>query len=263
MNNFQKNLNYAFDNSGLETKNLFATEVDLHRSTMSRLMNGSRVPNRRHLNKIANGLGIEPQDLLLDHKKFANMYSQKMNLKQTGLYILKSMSVNFAKCKDCFGTYQGQYIIYTSTKDTYVIASILELIRVTKNGIEFKMINPYLGLDKEYSAFYYRGYMLPIDDFLYFFGEQESKEYEVLTMIFNTSPLDKAQILEGIWTGIGVKKDRKFIASVPAIAVRQKRNHSFALKNLVNTNIIGHIEINSLPEMIKRMLCNNVIAIPS
>ena len=53
-----------------------------------------------------------------------------------------------------------------SNKNT-VIASLLNIKRLTKSGIEFEMINPYYE-GSQYDVYIYKGYMMPVGEFLYF-----------------------------------------------------------------------------------------------
>lgn len=140
-----------------------------------------------------------------------------------------------------------------------VNVSLLEIIRLAKEGIEFTLVNPYLGVDDAYSAFTYSGYMLPVDEFLYFFGEQDKGTYEILTMIFKSPGSPEADFLNGLWAGIGVKDGDKFVASVPALACRTRKPIE-DWREHVGTDL-GFVMADTLPEIVRRRLRSDVVKV--
>jgi hypothetical protein len=73
------------------------------------------------------------------------------------------------------------------------------------------LVNPYLTNENYYEAYEYSGIMYPVSDYLYFFGEQRTGNYEIIFMITDASPEPVPTLLQGCITAIGVrggKKDR-------------------------------------------------------
>ena len=260
MSAFVQNFDYIYQQTNCRNDNEFAGEVGLSRSTVNRLKNGKRPLSKQQAILIARYAGVEVADLYLPHAEFVEIYNSRKIVSDYMIHSLRVVEKNLRHCRDLFPTYSGQYVVYTNkSKDGRVIASLLELTRVTKHGIEFHMINPYLEVPGKYESYNYKGYMMPVENFLYFVGEQEKNEYEILTMIFETSGAPKVGILRGLWTGIGVKGGVKAIASVPAIAVKRS-NIIENWRNVTDKNV-GYLKVANLPHMIQEKLRDEIIRV--
>ncbi len=250
---FVRNLQHVYEISQCKTEDLFAHELGISRSVVNKLRNGRRSPTRRHLNCIANYCGVNPDELLLEHDSFRKIMAGKFETIPFMIHALSVIEENIEKCRDLFSIYEGQYNIYTNkSTEGEVVASLLEMQKVTKFGIQFSMVNPYREEGFSYQVFRYRGYAVPIDQFIYFFGEQEGNKYEVLTMIFQMSAAPKSVLLRGMWSGIGVTEGRKFIAAVPALAMRRQRRID-DWKTALGSDI-GILPVDKVPALIQKNL---------
>ena len=259
---FSENLNELFVVSQFQTREIFAHKLELDRSTFSRLINGKRRPSPQHLQKIAEYAGVSREDLFLplhDFRELIQFGSMKSDIL---LHSLRTTKQHLQICKSKIKTYEGQYVIYNQ-KDTdgYVNASLLDIEKVTKEGVTFRLVNPYIGEHGIPSCFLYRGYMLFVSEFLYFVGEQEDRNYEILTMIFHGTPLARAQILQGLWSGIGVKDDRRYVASVPAVALR-RQNRIEDWQAAINIDL-GHIKEETVPAVARKRLTTSTVVVSS
>ena len=259
MTNFTKNFGYLYHQSTCETDDEFGRKIGLSRWTVNKLLRGNREPTTRNLKNIAENCGVDPNDLYLGHKTFRKLYLSKSINSGYMVHALRTVKSNLHRCRDIFLKYSGQYIVYTNRPEKGIVgASLLDILRVTKNGIEFTMINPYRE-GSEHTAFEYKGYMMPIDEFLYFIGEQKENSYEILTMIFHLSGAPTSGLLLGLWSGIGVRDGMKSIASVPAVAVRRKKRIE-DWRSVLNVDL-GSIKAKTLPEMVQRRLNADVISV--
>jgi len=184
---------------------------------------GKPNPKKSHLLKIAAYAGLNEADmLLLDHDAFRRTIKGEEVKTDLILVSLRSIRKNLSRSSAIFSTYKGQYIIYyVGTNQT--IGSLLTIQRTTPEGIRFQLLNPYREATGEWVAFDYAGYMYPVGDLLYLLGEQPEKDYEIISLIFQSSPSPKVGALRGIITGIGVRHDRSHIAARPFIAIRRQK----------------------------------------
>ena len=158
--------------SGCETDDDFGRLIGLPRHAVNKIKNGVRAPTKEQALLIARHFGIDVEDLSVGHVQFRKIIDLKLPNKSHMAYFLRTISANLPRCKEIYQCYSGQFIVYTNrSKDDLVVASLLNIKRLTKSGIEFEMINPYQEGGR-YDAYVYRGYMVPVGEFLYFVGEQ-------------------------------------------------------------------------------------------
>ena len=237
-----------------------AEDIGIERSVLSKLKNGSRNPSAVHLRLIANHPAIhDPNQLLLPHEEFKGVLEKGQPSLHSPIHGLRVVAANLSACKKVEDTYVGQYVLYTPSKrDGLCVASLLEVGPTTSNGLSINIVNPYTGHDGKYLAFEYRGFMVPIAEYLYIFAEQKSADYEVLSIILHAAPVKPANTLEGIQNGVGVIQNRKYIAAVNAIAARVRTpidNWRAALDTR-----LGYLKIPSLPELIqKKMIAQTLL----
>lgn len=260
MTNFKKNLAYLMLASGCKTDGEFARDVGLQRYEINKIKNGVREPTEKQKLLIANRYGIDIADMDVSDVKFKRIIDLKFPHKSHMAYFLKTIEINLPRCKEVFYRYQGQFIVYTNrSKEGTVVASLLNIKRLTKNGIEFEMINPYKEGDL-YDAYIYRGFMMPVGEFLYFVCEQNEQTYEVLTMMFHAVGTPEPRLLRGAWLGVGVKDGMKAIASVSAVASRQLRPIEDWREAIPKK--LGHVKVGSLDQIIQTQLNDERVVVP-
>jgi transcriptional regulator with XRE-family HTH domain len=259
MTEFQKNFEFLYLQSQAFSDDHFGQMLSLGRTTVNRLRNGTRQPSSKQLNQIAKYCGMETTDLLLENNAFIKIYEGKRINSGYMIHSLRTVQENLSHCKEVFEKYGGQWQVYTNcSTDGIVICSLLSILRATKNGIEFEMINPYLE-DESYDAYTYKGYLIPIQDYLYFIGEQKENSYEVLTMLFHTSGAPKPTLVTGLWTGVGVKDGVKCIASVSAVAQKRKQPIEDWREHLGLD--LGYVQANKLSKLVQTKLSSEVLKV--
>lgn len=256
---FSQNLRHLLELSGCKTDAQFAGLLGMERWTFNKLKNGSIKPTRTHLQKISEYSGFSIKELHLQHDKFLELPNRDIideSIMFRKFRITQSHSQNL---RSIFDKYQGNYIIYTyGSGDGQIIASLLNVNRLTRSGIEFEMINPYFEGFDQYQVYKYTGFLIPAEDYLYFFGEQEKHDYEILSMVFGMTGAPEVKMLRGLWTGIGVLRGEKYIASVTALAVKQDRPLEWR-KELGEK--IGYLQTDSLPEVIRRNIAPDILSV--
>jgi len=262
MSEFSKNLTHLIQQLKPRKMEQIAEEIGIGRSTLSRLKTGAREPSSDHLRVIANYFGIADENhLLLPNNEFKQARREGPPTTDSPVHGLRIIASNLAACKKAEEIYEGQYVLYTpSTRPGKVVASLLEIGRTTSNGLSIGLVNPYNGHDgKDYLAFEYRGFMVPIAEYIYIFAEQLAGNYEVLTLTLHSVPVRPAIILEGILNGVGVIKNRKCIAAVPAVAYRLRKRIEHWRGALGSQ--LGYLEIAGLPEVIRQKLIDKTLVI--
>lgn len=261
MSDFAQNLAHLILRWRPRKMEQIAEEIGIDRSTLSRLKTGAREASAEHLTLIANYAGLsEPELLHLPHEAFKEVLREGKAATNSPVHGLRIISANLGECKNTEDVYAGQYVLYTrSTRPGKVVASLLEIGSTTSNGISVSLINPYNGHDGEYLAFEYRGFMVPVAEYVYVFAEQLTGNYEVLSLIFHAVPVKPAIILEGIQSGVGVLKNRKFIASVCVVGERVRKPIAH-WRDALGTRL-GYLELASLPEVVRLKLDNNALLI--
>jgi transcriptional regulator with XRE-family HTH domain len=265
LSEFSQNLLYLRNRKGLSQQE-FALAVEIDRSALSRLETGERTPQAVHLEKLAVYSGLtDPEDLLIAHETFRRIINNQDVKTNLMLLSFRSIKKNLERCESIVKTYGGQYTVYYGrtepSADTtkQIVTSLLTIEQSTTEGIVFHFVNPYQEQNGEWSAFEYSGLMYPVSEFLYFIGEQSKNEYEILSMIMQTSPTPKVTTLRGIITGIGVQKDRSFIAARPLVALRRQK--PIADWRSVLNKELGYLPEGRIPELVRRELSNEQITI--
>lgn len=261
MTDFIQNLEAVIARSGIDSVKGFAREVGLARTCISRLRSGTRGPTASQLRAIAQFVGmITPEDLLKPHEEFLNVLDSGNPPSGSPLHSLRPLSKSLTRCRSLAPDYAGQYVLYApSSRENTVVASLLELGVVDQAGIQTSIINPYNGHDGDYLAFEYTGFMVPVSDYIYVFAEQKTENYEVTSLIFHAPPVKPARMLEGIWSGIGVKSNRKFVSASPVVALRLAKpieNWRGALGEQ-----LGYLSSGKIPRVVSKKLQNKGILI--
>lgn len=245
-----KNIQYACERADYLTMTALAAEIGIPRATFSRIFNGKRAPNLKHLQKISKHLRCRIDDLRLPHAKFKRLIDEK--IAGTGLPLLlfrttKQFADTWAETSE---KYKGQYIMYNGrNSEGTTIASLVSLGKPTKEGIEFSLTNPYRD-SGNYTAYEYSGLIFPVGDFLYGFAEQKLNRYELLSVILYASRTPEFSILRGLISGIGVKEGASVVSSSAVILVRQRRPIRDWRAELDRR--LGYIPTTSLPVIVQR-----------
>lgn len=261
MGDFAQNLSLLIRRLRPRTMEHIAHEMGIGRTTLSRLKAGSREPSDEHLALIASFAGLaDAQQLRLPHEAFKQALEQGKVATDSPLYGLRIVAANLAACKRIEPKYSGQYVLYTpTTREGKVVASLLEIGTTTSNGISVSLINPHNSHEDQYEAFEYRGFMVPISEYLYVFAEQLHGDYEVLTLIFHAVPVKTATMLEGVQNGVGVIKNRKWIGAVCAVAYRLRSPIANWRDALGST--LGYVGLDQVPRVVLQQLVNKQLVI--
>lgn len=227
MDSFPRNLVFLMERRPDDTVGSLAAKIGMDRSVLTRLRSGQRKPNAKHLVAIAKYFGLSPEDFSLPHEAFVALCDGKVPDEQNFFHSFRPISNSLERLDEVFETYQGQFIVYTKCgNEKECIASLLEFGRKTRTGIETSLINPYREAHSSGGAYIYSGQMFPVGSYLYCFLQQTEKDYEILMVVLRQSDAPKPVSLKGVWTGIGVQAGSSFVASVPALAIRQDRRIS-------------------------------------
>jgi len=246
-----QNINTIMKKSGAGTQEEFARQCGFSQSGLSKILASTRNPTDDVLRKIAFVGGVDVSDLQLNPEDFHDIINNITISSNLCMISLRTIKDNLYRCREVFKDYEGQYILYNSSSENKIfVASLLSLNRVTKEGIEFTLINPYKGVDGRYQTFKYKGFAFPVNKYLYLFAEQEDQDYEILTIILSLSSAPKVNILEGAQTGIGVLNDRAYVASTYCCCVKQNNIIKDINKELPGK--LGYLKEEKISEMVKK-----------
>ena len=263
VSDFSKNLEELMIRSDLGSVKIFANKLGLGRTVISRLKSGAREPTLAQLRAIAEFAGfLSPDDLMRPHDEFLEILTKGHGPSGSPLHSLAVLQRNVPRCAELLGDYKGQYILYApSSRENTVVASLFEITGVSQHGMTVRLVNPYNGHDGDYQAFEYAGFMVPASEYLYVFAEQIAEDYEVITLIFHAPPVRPVRVLEGVWSGIGVKRNRKFISASPAVAVWAQRPIENWREELGER--LGYLPIGKAGELVRQKMKQNGILVVS
>lgn len=257
---FAKNLEHLFNESGCRTRGEFASRLGIDRTRVSRLLNGKDEATKSERVRIAEVFDLEVSQLYSynDHfmKAIGNL-GVKRFIDAKKLHVLDDFIRITSKES---AKYRGQYNLYYSGTDPDIcIASLVTIGKKFNNGLEFEMINPYEFADGSYGAFEYKGIMYISEFAIYVIAEQTKKDYELLNLIFYTSPLSEVKVLKGIISGIGVKHEQRFVAANSAVLLK-RASPIRSWKEKLGSEL-GYVRRESLPELIRRNLDSQKIIV--
>lgn len=154
--------------------------------------------------------------------------------------------------------YAGQYVLYTQRENNQSMRSLFT-IRDVEGVPKFQMVNPYYRSHKQVSAFEYTGYAVGAEQFIYFVGEQTHNEYELIYLAFYAPRGADADLLRGIMSGVGVRKEVDYVASVPAVLVRTQQQICNWRDAIGST--LGLVQTSELREDIQRHLVEQSLVV--
>lgn len=259
--NFSKNLRHLYEISGCTTQSEFAFQFAIDRSRMNKLLGGKAASSRAEKIKLSMKLGPIFDRIEDDHKSFIQ-YMENEGVRRfidpDKFKLIRSTDENRTAE---INRYKGQYILYYGggEKSEYCISSLVTIGKSYHNGLEFKMINPYRFTDGQYGHFAYDGVMYLSDVGVFMIAEQVENDYEILSMIFHSSPLSDVRILRGVVSGIGIRGERRYVASNAAVLLKRTALIHDWQKSLGRE--LAYLPIAKLPEIVRQYLKHERIVI--
>jgi hypothetical protein len=254
MTNFSKNFKFLFQKKGYSSQGVLSSELKIDRSILSKLLNGVRNPTPQQRICVAKHFDLNPSDFDREPAEFADMWTEYAHNTDLVFASFRTAKKNKIRHKDVFERYQGEYIVYYSGPpdvDT-VLASLLQIKAISRDGIVVNFINPYRDLVDNISVYEYAGYMFPVSAFLYFYLEQNSSDYELLSLIVHESRSPKIGILKGMIAGVGVSKETSRIAARSVVVLRRQRQLDNWRKAIGRE--LGFMSRGKVPEIVRKNL---------
>jgi len=160
--------------------------------------------------------------------------------------------------KSAFDIHRGQYIGYWKAADLqgHYVANLVEISGISKNGLEFTLINPYIRDDVDQDnvrTWRYSGVVYPVADYLYFYGEQIDSAYELFSMIMTASPIAPPDLLRGCLSGIHVKDGRKDIAVNIVVVLMFLRKPIANWRSEIGERL-GKLPAGKVPSRVRKLL---------
>jgi transcriptional regulator with XRE-family HTH domain len=259
MSEVAQNLRWLCDRAGLDrTKLAEATHID--RTVISKILSGKRPPTSTQLLTLAKHFDVlDPDELKFSHDTFVETYkAADSNLLLRSFRAVRS---HLPRLQSIYESYRGQYGVYysrASGKDDerLVVASLLDVHRLTREAIEFRFINPHKLPTGEWSIYDYSGFLFPIGETLFLLAEQKDNDYEVLTILIQMSHGPQVRLLKGLMSGVGVKTEegaeRHWIAARPVV-LHKRRTRIESWRSSISQEL-GFLQETKLPEFVRRQL---------
>jgi transcriptional regulator with XRE-family HTH domain len=222
LSNFCKNVRYLTKLHRLKQEDL-AEQLGWHRTVLAKLMSGERDPNVQQTSTLTTFFRIDTAAFELDHEVFRARFSESAAFSNLPLLTFRTLRENTGRWQSTFEKYRGQYVLYYLHNLDTVIGSLLELDRVTPDGLHATLINPHKDSSGNNSAYEYAGYVYPVREYLYFLFEQKTNDYEILSIVLHEARTPSVNVLKGMISGIGVVNEVSYIAARPLVALRRQR----------------------------------------
>jgi transcriptional regulator with XRE-family HTH domain len=220
---FSKNLRYIAKLHRLKQEDL-ANELGWHRTVITKLMSSERPPNEQQMSALASFFRIEGAALEQEHQAFRVRFGGGGVVSNLSLLTFRTLRENTSRWQTTFEKYRGQYLLYYLHEPDTVIGSLLEIDRLTTDGLHVTLINPHRDSSGNTSSAYeYAGYAYPVREYLYFLLEQKTNDYEILSIILHEARTPSVNLLKGMISGIGVVDEVSYIASRPLVALKRQR----------------------------------------
>jgi hypothetical protein len=201
-----------------------ATELAWDRTTVTKVLSGKRKPNTAQINALARCFRVTAADLERPHKEFRATFVGTDISSDLPLLRFRTLRGNTPRWQATFEKYRGQYNVYSQhAAPETVIGSLLEIDRITGDGLHATLINPHRDSTGSISAYEYEGYAYPVREYLYFILEQKNSDWELLSLTLHEARTPVVHLLKGLFAGIGVLNEVSFIASRPVVAIRRSR----------------------------------------
>ena len=264
-----QNLKWLCDRTGLDnTKLAQATQID--RTVISKILSGKRQATPAQLLTLAKHFDIlDPDDLKSSHETFIEKYrAADSNLLLRSFRAVRS---HLPRLQSIYESYRGQYGVYYARAsgkegERLVVASLLDIHRLTREAIEFRFINPYKLPTGEWSIYDYSGFLFPVGETLYLLAEQKDNDYEVLSILIQTSHGPQVSLLKGLMSGVGVKIEeggieRHWIAARPVVLAK-RRTRLESWRPAISREL-GFLQETKLPEFVRRQLSDERVDLSS
>jgi transcriptional regulator with XRE-family HTH domain len=263
---FRDNLAYAIHmrfGAGFKDKAL-ADALKIDRSTVSRLRRSATLPSRERIEALSQHFGVPADIWSLTRDEFVAAFGRaagshvRAPVARGVLVSMQAIEANRHLWWRCFEIHHGQYIAYwkASGQEGYYVASPLDVSGLGQSGIGFSLINPYIRDDVDHDdvrCWQYEGAIYPVADYLYFFGEQTERSYELFTMIMTASPIAPPDLLRGCLSGIYVKDGNKQIAVNIAVVLAFARRPVTDWRREMGERL-GKLPAARVPERIRRLI---------
>lgn len=150
--------------------------------------------------------------------------------------------------------YEGTYVFYyrTLSESGTVAICLLEIRQGSTGRVEFKLFNVddrYLIVDSP-TIYTYNGYVFPINDCLYFFGDEDSLD-EMMCIIMSSSQVSPPSNLSGYMMAIGVRPGVRMPVGSTAVAMFKSRDFPGLASMLPHLGIVPNEKI---PKNVGRLL---------
>jgi transcriptional regulator with XRE-family HTH domain len=258
LTNFCKNLRYLARLHRLKQEDL-AKELGWHRTVLAKLMSGERDPNVQQMSTLISFFRIEGAALELDHEAFRARFDGSAVFSNLPLLTFRTLRENASRWQTSFEKYRGQYLLYYLHEPETVIGSLLEIDRLTTDGMHVTLINPHKDSSGDISAYEYGGYVYPVREYMYFLLEQKTNDYEILSIVLHEARTPSVNVLKGMISGIGVVNEVSYIAARPLVALKRQRAID-SWRDAVGREL-GYRPQASIPEAARRQLSNEKVTV--
>ncbi len=177
----------------MKQKNL-AAKLDVHSSTVSRLLNGETTISVVQLERLSHLTGIPVEQFKLDPVKFASYaHSRVYGIMGNMPFDGTQRSVHMAVTEQhrsfwpmFYEKHCGDYVLYNRLvkAEKPIVASFFQIKDLTSDGISFRIANPVNRPEQKTESYQYEGILYPASDFVYCFAEQVAAPYEIISMVF-------------------------------------------------------------------------------
>ncbi|MGY3451928.1 helix-turn-helix domain-containing protein [Bradyrhizobium sp. USDA 4353] len=258
LTNFCKNLRYIARLHRLKQEEL-AAELGWNRAVLAKLMSGERDPNVQQAITLASFFRIDGATLELDHEAFRARFGGSTASSNLPLLTFRTLRENNGRWQTSFEKYRGQYVLYYMHNADTVIGSLLEIDRLTTDGLHVTLINPHRDSSGNISAYEYHGYFYPVREYMYFLLEQKTNDYEILSIVLHEARTPSVNVLKGMISGIGVVDEVSYIAARPLVALkRQRRIENW--RDAIGKEL-GYGSPAGIPEAARRLLSNEKVTV--
>jgi transcriptional regulator with XRE-family HTH domain len=257
MSNFSENLSFLVSQE-TKTKTEIAAELDISRTSFGRFLSGKRRPNQARIAHIAAWFKIQDVGTLnLPPKEFLEHHAGRLVKSTLRLLSFRTTTSSRSTLLEASKKYSGQYNLYyrrpKAAPNAAIIVSFVAIEQVTDEGIGVIIKNPFIDSNGAKSVFEYRGFLFPLDGFLYAITEQESANYELFSLILRKTLTPKVTTLKGIITGIAVN-DQKTVIGARAVVLERRAKQFQDWTEAFDPKDFSYVSEGKVPEVVRKNL---------